>query len=355
MPSSRPDTRRPDTRARPASPPARRPRTSSVAAAATLLVLLVAGASSAEGPRGAPAEADAGAAAPNGGSVRPPDLEDVEHMCALLTGCPRLPLPAGFVPRDMPGCVRALADELASPRAAAFSLTLRECGLRASSCGELRACALRGARADVCAGRGKSGPVDLCDESGRAVTCAGERPVLVRDCPRGGEQCVVVGGKATCALGSCETDGAPACSASGTRVVECRKGKLVSSDCAAFGLRCSAGSDGPQCAPSTAACTGEGTTRCEGDVSVACWRGHEVRVDCAAAGLACATGGEASSTMGACVVPAPSEGACDPKAPARCDGATMRWCAWGKPRAYLCKSMGLSRCVADDKGARCVP
>ena len=345
---------RSDMRVRPGASRPRRPAPAAISAIALTLVLAASGASSAEGPRGE--AADGGAPAPNGGSVRPPALEDVEHMCALLTGCPRLPLPAGFVPRDLPGCARALAEELASPRAAAFSLTLRECGLRASSCGELRACALRGARSDVCAGRGKAGPVDMCDESGRAVTCAGERPVLVRDCPRGGEQCVVVGGKATCALGSCESEGAPACSASGTRVVECRKGKLVSTDCAAFGLRCASGSEGPQCAPATAACTGEGTIRCDGDVSVACWRGREVRVDCAAAGLGCAVGsGEASSTMGACVVPPPSEGACDPKAPARCDGASVRWCAWGKPRSYLCKSMGLSRCVADDKGARCVP
>jgi hypothetical protein len=337
---------------------------------AVLAVLSSAAPSAAEGAgpdAGAPRErrdgdAGAGPAARFDGTVRPPALEDVEHMCALLTGCPRLPLPAGFVPRDLPGCVRALADELASPRAAAFSLTLRECGLRASSCGELRTCALRGARADVCAGRGKASPVDLCDEGGRAITCSGERPVLVRDCPRGGEQCVVVGGKATCALGACEADAPPACSASGTRVVECRKGKLVSSDCSALGLRCAvAGGEGrvPQCVPATAACADASAT-CDGDTSVGCYRGREVRVDCGARGLACASGagdGHAppASTMGACEVPVPTEGACDAKVPARCDGATLKWCAFGAPRSYLCKAMGFTRCASDEKGARCVP
>src|SRR4051812_21648174 len=70
--------------------------------------------------------------------VVPADLEDVEHMCALLTACDKLPLPAGLVPHDFVGCTRALHAELASPAAVTFSLTLRECGLRASSCGELR-------------------------------------------------------------------------------------------------------------------------------------------------------------------------------------------------------------------------
>lgn len=314
--------------------------------------------------------ADAGAAGDGGGgpapagmrfdgTVRPADLDDVEHMCALLTGCPRLPFPSGFVPRDLPGCTRALADELASPRATSFSLTLRECGLRASSCGELRTCALRGVRPDICAGRGKSGPVDLCDDGGRAVTCAGERPVLVRDCPRGGEQCVVANGKAACALGTCEGDAPPSCSTSGTRVVECRKGKLVSTDCSAFGLRCEVAGGSPQCVPATPACA-EAPATCDGDTSVGCFRGHEVRVDCGARGLACATGagdGHAprAGVVGACEVPPPSEGACDPKAPARCDGATLKWCAFGKPRSYLCKAMGFTRCVTEDKVARCVP
>lgn len=322
-------------------------------------------------------ERDAGAARPGppspaggprmpAGHVVPPDIEDVEHMCALLTACDRLPLPPGLVPLDFASCTRALYAELSSPSAVSFSLTLRECGLRASSCGELRSCALRGARADVCAGRGKAGPVDMCDGDGRAITCVDERVSTVRDCPRGGEQCVVRDGKALCALGSCEADKAPSCSPSGTRILECKKGKLVSLDCAAFGLRCASSADGPRCATAAAACT-EGSSRCDGSSAVACWHGHEVRVDCGARGLSCAASASASdasasasagasASVGACKMTAPATGACDPAAPPRCDGATLRWCAWGQPRGYLCKSVGLSRCVADGhQGARCAP
>jgi len=307
--------------------------------------------------------------------VVPPDLDDVEHMCALLTSCERLPLPSGVVPKDFVGCTRTLYAELASPAAAMFSLTLRECGLRASSCGELRTCALRGAKADVCAGRGKAGPVDMCDGDGRAITCNTERVTLVRDCPRGGEQCVVRDGHAVCALGACDKDGPAACSASGTRVVECKKGKLVSMDCAAFGLRCVTTGEGPRCATTQGATCSEGTSRCDGSTTVGCWHGHEVRVACGARGLACGAenAAEGAQVVGACRFPAPARptaaasggpgpgapdagrGACDPSAAPRCAGANLEWCAWGQPRSYLCKSLGLSRCVADAQGARCAP
>jgi hypothetical protein len=308
--------------------------------------ILVAASSSAQPDAGASGAAAASAGA---GLVTPPDLDDVEHMCALLTGCDRVPIPAGMVPRDFASCVRVMYSELASPGAVTFSLTLKECGLRASSCGALRSCALRGARPDVCAGRGKTGPVDLCDHDGRAITCSDERISAVRDCPRGGEQCAVREGRALCALGACDAEGPPTCSASGTRILTCRSGKLVSLDCAAFGLRCVTTHDGPKCATRGAACT-DGAVRCESGTSVGCHYGHEVRVDCSAAGLACGGGG---SVVGGCTLAPPKEGACDPAASSRCDGATLRWCAWGKPRSYLCKSMGLTRCVSDDKSAHC--
>ena len=313
-------------------------------------------------------------AVPTAGHVMPADLEDVEHMCALLTACEKLPLPSGIVPHDFVGCTRTLYAELASPAAVAFSLTLRDCGLRASSCGELRSCALRGAKVDVCAGRGKAGPVDMCDGDGRAITCTNERVSLVRDCPRGGEQCVVREGHAVCALGSCEKETAPACSVSGTRVLECKKGKLLSLDCGAFGLQCASSADGPKCATQGVTCR-EGSTRCDGPNAVGCWHCHEVRVDCGARGLGCGVasgagdgGGRASSSplsVGACAVIAPparpagtdagAAAPCDPSAAPRCDGASLRWCAWGQPRSYLCKSVGLQRCVSDEKGARCAP
>lgn len=300
-------------------------------------------------------EADAGISS---ALVSPPHLEDVEHMCALLTGCDKLPLPPGLVPRDFATCVQTLYGELTSSAAVTFSLTLRECGLRASSCGELRSCALRGAKPEVCAGRGKQGPVDVCDGAGRAVTCVDERISTVRDCPRGGEQCAIRDGKASCTLGPCEADAPASCSPSGTRILECKKGKLVSLDCAAFGLKCVASTNGPRCATSAAACV-PGPPRCEGNVAIGCHEGHEVRVDCGATGLVC---GGSGASIGICTSPpsaASQSGARDGGAEActstgsKCDGATIRWCAWGKPRSYLCKSMGLSRCVADDKGARC--
>lgn len=331
--------------------PSRRPAIAWSAAVLGLLALLVLPREGAADDGGAPRPAAAPA------NVIPADLEDVEHMCALLTSCERLPLPSGLVPKDFVSCTRALYAELASSSAVAFSLTLRDCGLRASSCGELRSCALRGAKVDVCTGRGKSGPVDMCDGDGRAVTCNAERVSLVRDCPRGGEQCVVRDGKAVCALGACDKDSPPTCSPSGTRVLECNKGKLLSLDCAAFGLRCVTGASGPQCATGGGACT-DGSTRCDGTTAVACYHGHDVRIDCAARGLTCgasAIDGGTVSAVGACSAAASSKGACDPAAPAKCDGATLKWCAGGQPRGYLCKSVGLSRCVADDRGARCVP
>lgn len=287
------------------------------------------------------------------GHVVPPDLDDVEHMCALLTGCgDKLPFPPDLVPHDLPACVRALGQELASASAVAFSLTLRECGLRASSCGQLRACALRGAKADACAGRGHGGSAEFCDSDGRAITCTNERITAVRDCPRGGEQCAVRDGKAFCALGPCPTDGPAACSPSGTRVLECKKGKLTSFDCGAFGLRCVSTPDGPKCATQGAACT-EGATRCEGSSAVACLHGHEVKVDCGQAGLTCgASGSRGASTIGVCATPAHDGGTCETKT-AKCNGASIEYCAFGAKRSYLCKSVGLSRCIADDKGARC--
>lgn len=315
-----------------------------VAVAATLVLALSAGEAGAE---------DAGVPALSNGHVAPADLDDVEHMCALLTGCSNLPLPTGMVPKDFAGCVRSMMGDLASPGAVGSSLLIRECGLKASSCGALRTCAMRGAKADVCAGRAKGGSVDLCDADGRAITCANERVAMVRDCPRAGEQCVVQNGKASCALGTCEKEAPPACSPSGTRVLECKKGKLLSLDCSTFGLRCVSSGDGPQCATSAPTCA-SGASRCEpGDVAVGCWHGHEVRVDCGKAGMTCSSGASSASTVGACTTKAPAEGACDPSGAPRCDGATLKWCAWGKPRSYLCKSVGLSKCVTDDKGSRC--
>jgi len=289
--------------------------------------------------------------------VSPPAIEDIEDMCALLTACDSLPIPPSLIPADFASCVRSMAQEMTAPSAVSFSLTIRECGLRSNSCGELRACALRGARPDLCVGRGKQTAAGYCDIDGRAVSCWHERVLAVRDCPRGGEQCSVREGEASCSLGPCPADikegAAPLCSASGTRILRCDKGRLVSLDCSAFGLRCASGPAGPGCAPATPACSA-GSRRCEGNVAVGCFNGHEVRVDCGGTGLQCAAG-LGSTTVGACASLPATTGACDPNAAARCDGANVKYCFAGKSRSYLCKSLGMSRCMADARGARCAP
>src|SRR5579884_815349 len=76
------------------------------------------------------------------GEVAPPDLDDVEHMCALLTTCDRLPIPPNLIPPDFQTCVKRFTEEMAKPEAINFSLTMRECGLQSNSCSTLRACAL---------------------------------------------------------------------------------------------------------------------------------------------------------------------------------------------------------------------
>ena len=287
------------------------------------------------------------------GLVTPPDIEDVEHMCALLTSCQNLPFPT--LPSSVPGCVQSMMNELTSTDAVKFSLTIRECGLRANSCSELRTCALRGAGPDACNGRGKNGTVGICDLDGRAINCFHERVVGVRDCPRGGEQCVVREGQASCALGPCGGDmkeGAPpTCSASGTRILQCDHGKLQSIDCAALGLKCTAVDGKSGCSPSTQTCAGTGK-RCDGNVSVGCMHGHEVRVDCGAAGLTCnATPG--SLPVGACVAAPVATDKCDPKEAPRCDGASIKYCFAGRKRSYFCKSLGFSGCVKDSGAVRC--
>jgi hypothetical protein len=129
---------------------------------------------------------------------------------------------------------------------------------------------------------------------------------------------------------------------------------MVSLDCTAFGLACGAGPSGPSCVPRTPACAA-GSKRCEGNESVSCYAGHEVRVECGAAGLECPAS-PGAATLGACMSPAPTTGACDSQAAARCDGANIKYCNLGKPRSYLCKSLGFSRCGAAGPGGgvRCM-
>ncbi|MBV9948518.1 MAG: hypothetical protein JOZ69_16835 [Myxococcales bacterium] len=303
------------------------------------------------------------------GQVSAARVEDVEPMCALLTSCDRLPIPASLFPADFQACVNKISEELASPAAVKFSLTMRECGLRADSCASLRACALRGAGEGACRGRGRQGVVGLCDLDGRALTCWHDEVLAVRDCTRGDEQCIVVDGQATCTLGACsaasEDADRPRCSGSGRHLLRCEKGKLASLDCAAFGLTCVNDASGAAgCATSGPPCSGS-ARRCDGAVAVGCYNGHEVRVDCAAGGLACAApldapasrgdgGAPRAQAVGACVTaPVAGAGGCDPLERARCDGDTIRYCYEGRPRSYSCAALGFGRCVAGAAGVRC--
>jgi hypothetical protein len=290
------------------------------------------------------------------GQVVAPGLDQVETMCALLTSCENLPIPAALFPADFPACVKKMTEEMTSPAAVKFSLTMRECGLRADSCASLRACALRGASSEACKGRGRQGVVGFCDIDGRALTCFHDEVLAVRDCTRGDEQCIVVDGEATCTLGSCgagaKEGDRPRCSTSGTHLLHCEKGKLASLNCAALGLTCTTDGDGAAgCATSGPACSAS-SKRCDGNVAVACYNGHEVRVDCAAAGLTCASS-PGASPVGACIATPPAAGGCDPADRARCDGDTIRYCYTGRPRSYSCGALGFRKCSSTRTGVHC--
>jgi hypothetical protein len=290
------------------------------------------------------------------GEVAVPTLDEVERMCALLTSCDWLPIPAVLFPADFQGCVKKMTDEMTSPTAVNFSLTMRECGLHADSCAALRACALRGATPEACVGRGRQGVVGLCDIDGRALTCWHDEVLAVRDCTRGGEQCIVVDGEATCTLGPCppgiKEGERPRCSASGTHLLRCEKGSLVSLNCAAFGLKCTAAGEGAaSCATSGPLCSGT-AKRCDGNVAVGCLNSHEVRVDCDAAGLACASS-PGAIPVGACAASPPSAGACDFGGKAKCGGDGIQYCYAGRSRSVPCKALGFHKCDMGKNGVRC--
>ncbi len=292
--------------------------------------------------------------------VTAPRIDRVERMCALLTTCDRLPIPSAMFPADFSTCVTRIANELSSPNAVLFSLTMRECGLQADSCASLRACALHGADPEQCKGRGRQGVVGFCDVDGRAITCWHDGVLAVRDCNRGGEQCVVANGAAKCTLGACPPgagDGdAQFCSASNTHLVHCEKGKLASLDCTAFGLHCATDVDGAAgCATAGPGCVSTSAPRCEGGEAVGCVHGHEVRVDCEAGGLSCASSSGATA-VGACAASGPaSSDSCGPAERARCDGPVIRYCHAGRRRSYACKDVGFQKCDSNKNGVRCVP
>lgn len=280
------------------------------------------------------------------GLVLPPSIEDIEEMCALLLGCPDVPLTAPK--QDFGECVQYFWSSLSSPEAIKFSIPLRECGMQSDSCKELRECALRGAAQDACKGRGKDKAVGFCDNDDRAITCYKEKVVQVRNCPKYGEQCSAREGNATCTLGNCPSDvpsdGSPVCSTNGQKIFSCDKGKLVSLDCTAFGLSCIKDDGKPSCAvASTPKCT-KGSAKCDGDDHVGCISGHEVKVQCGKSGLKC-TSTPDKSTIGACTSPPLDGGTCTPGSPSKCSGANIEYCVGGKTRSYFCKGLGFSKCA----------
>jgi hypothetical protein len=298
------------------------------------------------------------------GEVSPPEVEDVEQMCALLTSCKGLPLPPSLIPHDFGDCMRKMAGDMTQASAVLYSLTIRECGLTATSCEALRNCVLRGASKDACNGRAvpqpgqpPPDPVGLCvadDKTGRdlAVTCFNGNVLSVRDCTRGNETCQVYTPKdcgkdgcsaqSRCVLGPCTPETKSSsdwqCSKSGTHLIRCTSGKLESLDCAAFGLKCTTDDNGkPTCATSTKECK-TGSKHCDGDTAVGCFHGHEVRVDCKKVSLTCST--SSTATVGDCAA-ASDKGACDAKDGAKCGGAKndkISYCYAGKTRNYDCST-----------------
>ncbi len=296
------------------------------------------------------------------GSVLPPSVEDAEAFCALVLACKDVPM---FPPApDFQGCVHALMEQLSSPGALGTSVSIRECGLSATSCKTLRQCALKGASATICdnVAMESEKPIGKCDLDARAITCWRGKVLGVRNCGLADELCVVKEGKAECALpGACPSNVKAEWSCSGTRMVKCQDNKFVSIDCKVLNLGCVSAKDDKGnpvvgCAPSATATCKDTKIKCDGTNAVGCVYGKEVKVACGEAGMTCAdpTKPPTDRTVGACEVPSGTK-ACDPKKfEPKCTGASIEYCANGVPRSYPCKSIGASKCVMDKTGGpRC--
>jgi hypothetical protein len=280
--------------------------------------------------------------------VTPPAMDDLQTLCALLSGCQGLPIAASALSDDFGACMKRYGATLASPASLGVSLSVRECGMRANSCAGFRDCLLRGVKPESCAGRGKSGPVGMCDPDGRAVVCAKEKVAAVRDCPRGGEHCRVRNGEAVCVLDRCDEAEGDKGKCLGSKKTVCDKGLLVSVDCGVLEMACEEGPEGAACVPHGAACTSD---RCAGTTAIGCFAGKEVAVDCAKAGLTC---NEGSGVLGRCQRAASDPPAC-PADGFRCEGAAIKGCFAGSTVAFQCAGVGLKRCEAAGKSVRCAP
>lgn len=295
------------------------------------------------------------------GTVLPPSVDDAEAFCALALACQDV---AFYPPApDFSGCVQALMDELTIPSAINASLAIRDCGLSATSCKRLRACALKGANPADCAGVAMTSakPIGKCDLDGRAITCWKGKVLGVRDCSLGDEICSVNDGQADCALaGGCPASAKADWTCASTRMVKCQNNNFVSVDCKVMNLACVSGTDASGkavvgCAPpGGVACKGDKVT-CSGTSAIGCVYGKEVKVACGDQGMTCGDPLKPTDqSVGVCEMPV-SGTPCDPKKfTSSCKGSAIEYCSHGMVRSFQCKAIGATKCVLDKgTGPRC--
>jgi hypothetical protein len=284
------------------------------------------------------------------GEVLPPDLEDVEHLCALEVGCDSA---RGTSPnvapasRDLADCIRTHGRRLLSGAEPAGATA---CSLRATTCAELHACATEaeGRAQAACAGKGRDGAVSICDGPTRGLTCSQGRVVQITRCASP-STCSIVDGLPACAGAPCRATGAfrPRCGVDGARMTTCSKGRLLEIDCAARGGRCVELEGIAACTPNGEPCQ-PADARCDGEVAVQCVQGREVRVRCDAVGLSCArSGAEVGCAWRGVGKP------CEVGARATCEGTSVRYCMDGRTRTYACRALGFTRCLSGADGVRC--
>jgi hypothetical protein len=292
------------------------------------------------------------------GVILAPSVDDVEAFCALVLACRDVP---AFPPSpDFQGCVKNLLNQLAGPDALTASITIRDCGLSATSCSKLRQCLLKGADPKSCDGVAleSNDIIGKCDLDGRAISCWRGKVQGVRNCGLADELCVAKGGKAECALqGACPATAKAEWTCAGQRMVKCENNKFLSIDCSVLNLGCVTDKNGKAaCAPTKTATCNTTTTSCKGNDAIACVNGKEVKVDCGQQGYTChdPTKSADERTAGLCEVPAAKD-KCDPASyTASCDGSKIKYCGFGQVRTYECKSIGATKCVMDKgSGPRC--
>jgi hypothetical protein len=275
----------------------------------------------------------------------PPVLEAAVRACALVTSCAHPRDPSEL--REPPACVDRLLS-VHTARSACLGV--------ARSCADVDACLARphpGAEAArLCAER--RGVDEFC-AGGSVVTCEGE-PGILRCSP--GDRCrettlasgIVVRG---CAAECPSLARAPASRCVSDAIVSCSPGMPAERLACPTGSRCveERRSDGDvaavcerrPCVPGRGRCVG---SRLETCVLGEDGRGGLVESDCAASGLVCSSTG----TRAACS----AADDCS-RAPARCEGEALRFCAAGASVLVHCERWGLGPCHEDGGVASCTP